>query len=126
MARVQPNAISVYCPPMARSLPLLLFLAVVVTGCATLDPQGGTQTVSVDRSWFAVVDAFADEGLRVIHEDRAAGLIEGEFKEIIVSVRVEEQDDGNVRVDFVALGEREKDPGLLQRVVRAYNRQMGR
>jgi len=112
--------------PDPHSLPLLLVLAFVLAGCATLGPQGGTRAVSVDRSWFAVVDAFSNEGLRVIHEDRAAGLIEGQLEEIIVSARVGEQDDGNVRVDFVASGERHKDPGLLQRIVRAYDRQMGR
>lgn len=109
-----------------RQLSLLLSLAFVLLGCAGFGPQEDNAAVSVDRSWAALLGAFSDEGLAVVREDLGSGVLEGQLEGIVVMARVVEQEDGSVRVDLRALGERQRDPGLLQRVVLAYDRRMGR
>jgi hypothetical protein len=109
-----------------RSFSLLVILSVALAGCATLAPQRETSAVTVDRSWSAVIGAFSDEGLTVVREDPAEGVLEGQREGIIVAARVGAQADGSVRVDLRASGDRHRDPGLLQRIVRAYDRRMGR
>jgi hypothetical protein len=105
---------------------LLSILLLALAGCTTLGPQRETAVVSVDRSWSAVIGAFSDEGITVLREDPAEGVLEGRLDGIIVTARVGAQADGSVRVDLGASGERHRDPALLQRVASAYDRRMGR
>jgi hypothetical protein len=81
---------------------------------------------SFDRSWSAVVGAFADQGVRVVTEDRAAGVVRGTRDGIDIAANVRTQADGSVRVEFSTSGATARDPELINRVSRAYDRLMGR
>jgi hypothetical protein len=109
-----------------RCFAILLIFAIALGGCAVPGPQGETRAVTVERSWSAVVAAFSDEGLAVLREDPVAGVLKGQTGGIIVTASIGAQADGSVRVNFGASGARHRDPDLLQRIVRAYDRRMGR
>ena len=79
-----------------------------------------------DRAWSAAVGAAQDEGVRITSEDRVRGVISGSRGEQDVTINVQTQADGNVRVEFSARGPKGSDPGLAGRISRAYDRRMGR
>jgi hypothetical protein len=79
-----------------------------------------------DRAWSAAIGAAQDEGVRVISEDRVKGVISGTRGEQDVTINVQTQADGNVRVEFSARGPKGSDPELAGRISRAYDRRMGR
>jgi hypothetical protein len=81
---------------------------------------------SFDRSWGAVQAAFADQGVPVAREDRAAGVVSGTRDGITVTANVRTQADGSVRVEFNTSGTTSRDPELINRMTAAYNRNMGR
>ena len=74
-----------------------------------------------DRSWSAAGNALRDEGVQIHREDRATGMIEGDRGGTPVRARVFTQADGRVRVEFNT-----PDPGLADRISRAYEYRMGR
>ena len=99
-----------------------------IRGCTTYEPvpvyiPAGS---AFDRSWNAAVAAAQDEGVRITSEDRANGVIRGYRGELDVSISVRTQADGKVRVEISARGPKGSDPGLAQRISRAYNQRMGR
>lgn len=79
-----------------------------------------------DRSWSAAVGAFEDQGVRITTEDRSAGVLRGTRDAIDVSAYVRTQVDGSVRVEFNTAGATSRDPDLINRVTRSYDRRMGR
>jgi hypothetical protein len=81
---------------------------------------------SVDRSYNAVLGAMADNGLSILMDDRGAGRVVGRRGGIDVTGTVVPQSDGSVRVEFASSGATAQDPGLIERVTRAYNARMGR
>jgi len=81
---------------------------------------------SFDRSWGAVQAAFADQGVPVAREDRAAGVVSGTRDGITVTANVRTQADGSVQVEFNTSGTTSRDPQLINRMTAAYNRNMGR
>jgi hypothetical protein len=109
-------------------------LAVGASGCYVYDPYHpypygyapNPTAATFDRSWNAMLGAYSDQGLAVVAQDRAAGTIEGRKGEIRVNARVFPQADGTVRAEFNAGGELSHDPGLPDRISRAYDARMGR
>jgi hypothetical protein len=83
-------------------------------------------TGGFDRSWSAAVGAFEDQGVRIATEDRPAGILRGMRDGIDVTASVRTQADGGVRVEFNTAGETSRDPDLINRVARVYDRRMGR
>ena len=79
---------------------------------------------SFDRSFAAASGAMRDQGLTVTSEDRNTGTIVGKLEGGTVTASVRQQADGSVRVQFDASGMR--DPGVIDRVSRSYDRRMGR
>jgi len=79
-----------------------------------------------ERSWSAVVGAFGDQDVRVTSEDRNAGIVSGSRDGIYVNANVRAQADGSIRVQFNTSGATTRDPGLIDRISRAYDRRMGR
>lgn len=99
-------------------------------GCTYYQVAPGTYTTTApsrfDRSWSAVLGAFDDQGVPVAREDRSAGVVQGTRDGITITANVRTQADGSVRVEFNSNGTISRDPDLINRVSRAYDRRMGR
>jgi hypothetical protein len=108
----------------------LALVATLLGGCTYYQAAPGVYTStpvsSFDRSWGAVQAAFADQGIPITREDRAAGMVSGTRDGINVIASVRTQADGSVRVEFSTSGATARDPDLINRVIAAYNRNMGR
>ena len=106
----------------------LITVLVMFPGCVTYQqvPVSVPSQSTFDRSWNAAVGAAQDEGVRITSEDRTRGVITGVRGEQAVTVNVQTQADGSVRVEFGARGPKGADPGLASRISRAYDRRMGR
>jgi len=111
----------------------LAAVAAFLAGCTYYTAPPGTYVsapppamASFDRSWSAVVGALGDQGVRISSEDRNAGIVNGSRDGIDVTAHVRTQADGSVRVEFNTSGETARDPGLIDRISRAYDRRMGR
>jgi hypothetical protein len=106
----------------------LLALLALLAGCVVYDPYypppGGPGVF--DRSWNAALGAFSDQGVQTTAVDRTNGVISGRKGGISMNARVLTQADGRVRVEFNAGGALSEDPGLPDRVSRAYDARMGR
>jgi hypothetical protein len=107
-----------------------LLAAAFVAGCTYYEVAPGVYTASppasFDRSWSAAVGAFQDQGVRITSQDRGAGQVRGTRDGIDVVANVRTQADGSVRVEFNTSGATASDPGLIDRISRAYDRLMGR
>jgi hypothetical protein len=110
--------------------PAVLFTSVfmLLSACVVYEPVPVSVPApsAFDRAWSAAIGAAQDEGVRVISEDRVKGVISGTRGEQDVTINVQTQADGNVRVEFGARGPKGSDPGLAGRISRAYDRRMGR
>jgi hypothetical protein len=110
--------------------PVVLFTTVfmLLSACVVYEPVPVSVPApsAFDRAWSAAIGAAQDEGVRVISEDRVKGVISGTRGEQDVTINVQTQADGNVRVEFSARGPKGSDPGLAGRISRAYDRRMGR
>ncbi len=108
----------------------LTLVATLLGGCTYYQAAPGvyssTPASSFDRSWSAAKAAFADQGVPITREDRAAGVVSGTRDGINVMANVRTQADGSVRVEFNTSGATAKDPDLINRMIGAYNRNMGR
>ena len=114
---------------LARLIAVLAALS-ALSGCVVYEPYPGyaapTGPGVFDRSWNAALGAFADQGVPVSVQDRTNGVIEGRRGNITVRSRVVTQADGRVRVEFNTGGALSEDPGLPDRMSRAYDARMGR
>jgi hypothetical protein len=84
----------------------------------------GYPGTSYDRSFGAAAGAMRDEGLSITLEDRNAGTVVGTGGGGTVTASVRTQADGSVRVQFDSRDAR--DPALIERISRGYDRRMGR
>lgn len=98
----------------------------IVSGCVVYEPAPAPSPSTFDRSWSAAVAAAQDEGVQILSEDRASGVIRGFRGDQEVTISLRSQADGNVRVEMSARGPKGSDPGLAGRISRAYDRRMGR
>ncbi|WP_321787086.1 hypothetical protein [Paraburkholderia sp. J94] len=90
-------------------------------------PPPGTvvmQPASFDRSFAAAAGAMRDEGLTMTVQDPGTGAIAGTIDGSTVTANVRQQGDGSVIVQFNSADAR--DPSLLGRISRSYDRRMGR
>ncbi len=117
---------------MVKRLALALTLA-LLGGCGSYDPEPRTYVsappsamASLDRSWSAAIGALGDQGVKIAFEDRDAGVIQGSRDGIGVVARVRALPNGSVRVEFNTSGSTQRDPGLIDRISRAYDVRMGR
>src|SRR5262245_11379689 len=113
--------------PMA----LLAVLALSATGaCTYYETAPGVYQTSAptkfDRAWAAAAGAFQDQGVPITTQDRNAGYISGTRDGIEVIATIRTQADGSVRVQFDTRGNTNRDPELIHRIDRAYDRLMGR
>jgi hypothetical protein len=114
---------------VVRALGVCL-LVLGAAGCYPAPPPPGAYPPvppsTFDRAWTAVIGAFGDEGVQIVHQDRAAGVIRGTRGGVNVSGEVRTQAGGSVRVEFGASGNIAADPTLNDRISQSYNRRMGR
>jgi hypothetical protein len=107
-----------------------LLVAALVAGCTYYGVAPGVYATpapaSFDRSWSAAIGAFEEQGVRITSQDRGTGQVRGTRDGIDVLANVRTQADGSVRVEFNTSGGTARDPGLIDRVSRAYDRLMGR
>jgi hypothetical protein len=105
-------------------------LAALLAGCVVYEVAPGTYApapvASFDRSWNAALGAFDDQGVPITSQDRASGVIRGRRGAIDVTATLRTQADGSVRVELNTSGTVSQDPGLVERISRAYDRRMGR
>jgi len=97
-----------------------------LAGCATNEPPPAPPPSPFDRAWNAALGAAQDEGVRVTSADRVSGVIRGSRDQQEVTINLQTQADGNVRVEMSARGPKGSDPGLAGRISRAYDRRIGR
>ena len=112
---------------LARSLALLAAL-LALSGCVVYEPVvvGGGTPATYERAWNAAVGSYQDQGVSITAQDRTNGVIEGRKGAITVRSRVVTQADGKVRVEMNTGGTLSEDPGLPERMSRAYDARMGR
>jgi hypothetical protein len=77
-----------------------------------------------DRSFAAASGAMRAEGLSITVQDPASGMIVGGLDGATVTASVRQQADGSVVVQFNSKDAR--DPSLLDRISRSYDRRMRR
>lgn len=102
--------------------------AALLGGCVVYEPvpAGYSRPASFDRSFNAVAAAMREQGVTITQEDRAAGVVRGTRGNIGIVGNVRSQADGSVRVQFDTSGATASDPGLIDRITRSYNANMGR
>ncbi|MEI5995676.1 hypothetical protein H3V53_00140 [Paraburkholderia bengalensis] len=83
-----------------------------------------TTPASFNRSFAAAAGAMQDEGLAISVQDPGTGTIVGGIDGGVVQASVRQQADGSVVVQFDSKNAR--DPALLDRISRSYDRRMGR
>jgi hypothetical protein len=120
-----------------RGFLLLAILTSLTAGCAVYEVAPGvyapgpapvqvTPNTTFERAWAAARNAFLDQGVRVVGEERSTGTISGTKSGINLAAYVRNQADGSVRVEFRTIGATEVDPQLIERVYQSYERSMGR
>jgi len=97
-----------------------------LAGCATYEPPPAAPPSPFDRAWNAALGAAQDEAVRVTSADRGSGVIRGSRDQQEVTINLQTQADGSVRIEISARGPKGSDPGLAGRISRAYDRRMGR
>lgn len=107
-------------------------LCLGLASCYVYDPYypygypAPSPQAAYDRYWNAALGALQDNGLQVTVQDRTTGTIRSQRGGITVNANVVTQADGKVRVEFNAGGTLKEDPGLPDRVSRAYDARLGR
>jgi hypothetical protein len=114
-----------------RRLHLALFLACApVAGCYPAPypvyPTTVTTPADFDRSWSAAHWAANDVGVVITLADRANGVMQGMKDGAGVTITLQQQADGTLKLVFSAPESKESNPSLQDRFVTAYNRRMGR
>jgi hypothetical protein len=101
--------------------------AIPLAGCPYYYPPPGTVVMtpaSFDRSFSAAAGAMSDQGVALTVQDPGTGAIAGTLNGSTVTANVRQQSDGSVIVQFNSSDSR--DPTLLDRISRSYDRRMGR
>ncbi|MDZ7596863.1 MAG: hypothetical protein U5J82_00835 [Desulfobacterales bacterium] len=117
---------------MKKKIPSFAVLCLLIVGCTYYQTApsyygpGASPASKFDRSWSAAVGAFEDQGVRVTTADRPSGFLSGSRDAIDVTASLRPQADGSVRVEFKTAGDTGRDPGLINRISRSYDRRMGR
>jgi hypothetical protein len=108
---------------------LLLAIAAVLpaTGCSSspAEPQPAPPS-RFDRAFDAALGAATEIGVEVQSADRAGGRIAGSIAGVEVTIAVQRQANGSVRVEFSAADAPADQPRLSDRWRAAYDRRMGR
>lgn len=110
----------------ARRTMLALLLVSTLAGCVAYYPTTAPGPSKFDQSFDAALNAAADSGVTVTTADRATGRIVGSKAGATVSITVQPQGDGSVRIAFNAPASQQTNPSLTEQLNNAYQRRMGR
>jgi hypothetical protein len=113
---------------IARILAVLASI-LALSACVVYEPvyaTGGGTPATFERAWNAALGSYQDQGVAITAQDRTSGVIEGRKGGMTVKSRVFAQADGKVRVEMNTGGNLTEDPGLPDRMSRAYDARMGR
>ena len=112
------------------ALACTLCVALPLSGCVAYPYPYTATPVNLpskfDQSWDAALGAAADAGVQVVSADRTTGLITGNKAGVAVTITLQPQAGGGVRVAFDAPNATESNPTLKDRWLAAYQRRMGR
>jgi hypothetical protein len=113
---------------LAGAAAMLTTVFMLLSSCEVYEPVPTyvPSPSKFDRAWNAAIAAAQDAGVRIIFEDRSKGVITGSRGDQDVTISVRTQADGSVRVELNTRGPTGSDPGLTERISRAYDRRMGR
>jgi hypothetical protein len=112
---------------VCASIAVIIVSGWMLAGCTTYErPPPPPPPSPFDRAWNAALGAAQDEGVRVTSADRVTGVIRGYRDQQEVTITLQTQADGNVRIEMSARGPKGAEPGLADRISRAYDRRMGR
>lgn len=105
-----------------------VFMLAPLGGCVVYDPYYAAPNpqATFERSWSAAAGALTDQGVRITHQDRGSGVIEGNRGGLTVKARVFTRADGSVQVEFNTSGSGPESQNLSAQVSRAYDARMGR
>jgi len=120
-----------------RGFLLLTVAASLTAGCVVYETAPGVYVpgpapiqvvpnTTYERAWAAARNAFLDQGVRVMGEERSTGTISGTKSGINLAAYVHNQADGSVRVEFRTVGATQVDPQLIERIYASYEKYMGR
>jgi len=102
----------------------------LLAGCTYYEVSPGVYATApastFDRSWSAARNAFLEQSVRIVQEDRSTGTLRGNYNGIDVLALLQTQADGSVRVEFKTVGATQVDPQLIERITASYDRLMGR
>lgn len=110
----------------ARRTTLALLLAASLAGCVAYYPTTAPGPSKYDQSFDAALNAAADSGVTVTTADRATGHIIGSKGGAAVTISLQRQGDGSVRIAFNAPDSKQTNPPLTEQLNSAYQRRMGR
>ena len=113
-----------------RGLLALGLCTSILAGCTYYGvAPGGSASAPApvfDRSWSAARNAFQEQSVRIVQEDRSTGTLRGNYNGIDVLALLSTQADGSVRVEFKTVNATQVDPQLIERITSSYDRLMGR
>lgn len=109
-----------------RRTALALLLASTLSGCVAYYPTTAPGASKFDQSFDAAMNAASDSGVTVTTADRASGRILGSKAGAAVTITLQQQADGSVRVAFNAPESKQTNPTLTEQLYGAYQRRMGR
>jgi len=114
---------------IARRTLLALAVTATLAGCVAYYPTYPTTAPGppkYDQAFDAALNAATDSGVNVTTADRATGRIIGSKGGAGVTITLQQQGDGSVRVAFNAPDSKQTNPTLAEQLNGAYQRRMGR
>lgn len=100
-------------------------LTLLLSACVVYEPYYYPQS-QYDRVWESAIKAAQDVGVTISSVERANGRIFGRKGPVDVTIAVETQPDGRIRMQFNARGPEGAEPYLTERFYQTYERYMGR
>ena len=100
-------------------------LALMLSACVVYEPYyyPGSQ---YDRVWGSAIRAAEDVGIAISSADRSSGIILGGKGSVDVTISVQTQTDGRIKMQLNIRGPEGAEPYLTERFYQAYDRYMGR
>jgi hypothetical protein len=106
-------------------VPGVIVLTLMLSACVVYEPYYYPAS-QYDRVWESAMKAAEDVGINISSADRVNGTIVGTKGLADVTIAIQTQADGRIRVQINVRGPEGADPHLNDRFYQAYQRYMGR